>query len=822
MATNTILKNYKEILDSFFGNCPLPIFSFTEEFEIMGSNKAFKVLENNTPFTTCEKLFDSMSLDFYCKFKSAFQEIISQENKNNVQFDKWTDDKQHYTVIINSGPVISNQRLYLAIINDITVSKKEEQMLKAAKELAEQAAKTKSDFIANVSHEIRTPLHTIIGMSELMLDTPLNEEQKEYGDQILYSAGVLLSLVNNILDFSKIEAGKLDLEKIPFNLYETFEDAVFLISMEAHKKGLEIIMGIGSDVPEIIVGDPIRFRQIIMNLLNNAIKFTKKGEIDIKATVLSSENGKLFLGFSVKDTGIGVPDLKQEFLFKAFTQIDSSVTRKFGGTGLGLSICKKLTELFDGHIGFKSKNGVGSTFFFDIATTIPRKTNLKSKLPPEKIKFPDKVVILVVDDNKTSRRQITSYLKELGAVVYEGTNGNAVLDFFKKGYAKKINLILVDQHMPGMDGWQLASELNANEKYAEIKKILMTPIGMAGDEAKMKLLNWFDSYIKKPVKKWQLYNAVFKALDIVIDIHEESGLDAEKELANIKEMLTFNRKKFLLAEDYLINQKLFKKILNNLNIDVVTADNGEEAVELVKKEKFDLILMDLQMPIMNGFDASIKIRELGIKTPIIAVTANAVEGEKENCIAVGMNDFLAKPFKRIDLVELFSKWIITDGESVSEEVAELEEIEAAPASNLTRNGLASKASSFLATYSTDKKDEETSANNMLNFEEALEIFGDKEMLCETLDEFIKKVEEQLAEMKKLLEKNDFETLQREAHSIKGGAWTLSIKKFGDAANMLESSAKNNLAFESDLYLKELSAIFPSLKKEIILQININQ
>ena len=296
-----------------------------------------------------------------------------------------------------------------------------------------------------------------------------------------------------------------------------------------------------------------------------------------------------------------------------------------------------------------------------------------------------KIELLLVDDNETSRKQVGKYLEEIGIRVYEADNGNEAISFLdraKSGDAD-VDLVLIDQRMPGMDGWQLASEIKAENRYSDIKKVLMTPIGMGGDEAKMKLLNWFDGYINKPVKKRHLYSAVFKALGLVMDAEEEDST-TEQELSVIQELLLNSRKKFLLAEDYYINQKLFKTILNNFNIDVSVADNGLEAVELAKKEKFDLILMDIQMPVMNGFDASRRIKEMGVTTPIIAVTANAIAGEKEKCIEAGMDDFLSKPFKKADLVPLFSKWLI-----VGDEVADLEELEPVSEKNGNVNSIIS-------------------------------------------------------------------------------------------------------------------------------------
>ncbi|MCL2481487.1 MAG: response regulator [Spirochaetaceae bacterium] len=801
---------YGEQLLTFLENSPLSIFTFNEYLEIQEVNQAFCLLTRKKRETLLScPLFAAMDREFYREFISIFEQVKG-DDKKVINQKKWITSadgkKLCYSIMINLGPIHSGKKFYISFIEDITELKSAEKKIEEARDIAEQATKTKSEFIANVSHEIRTPLHTIIGMSELMLETVLNMEQREYGTQILFSAEVLLGLVNDILDFSKIEAGRLELEKIDFNIYETLEDATTLVAMEAHKKGLEVVLSISPKVPKKIKGDPVRLRQIIMNLLNNAIKFTKSGEIVLSVLAEPPSLGEMVLNFFVRDTGVGIPDSRKHVLFNAFTQVDSSVTRKFGGTGLGLSICKQLVELFGGQIGVESAEGKGSVFWFTVKTGV---APLPKDAPAAAPKFSERIGILIVDDNETSRKQIKSYLEEIDAEVFEAESGAKALEFFQKREVAPVDLMLIDQRMSGMDGWQLASEINTTGYFSNIKKILMTPIGMGGDEAKMRLLNWFDGYINKPVKKNSLYSAVFKSLDIVVDIDEEDkSIDVEQELGIIKEFMHSNRKKFLVVEDYYVNQKLFKTILESLHIEVEVADNGLIAVELVAERTFDLILMDIQMPVMNGLDASRKIREMGIKTPIIAVTANAITGEMEKILEAGMDDFLSKPFKKTDLAKLFCKWIINE-----EDFANLEEVSAAEA----ENEKPVQDSQNKVVFVTDDSSADTEEKKeVFDYDKALDIFsGEKEVLLEILEEFEKKIRTQLSNMKVYLQNKNFELLGREAHTIKGGSWSLAMAEFGNAAEKLEKSAKAGemtISFEN---LKNLIILYPRLREEIL-------
>ncbi|MBI9098650.1 MAG: response regulator, partial [Spirochaetaceae bacterium] len=612
----------------------------------------------------------------------------------------------------------------------------------------------------------RTPIHTIIGMSELLHETHLDVEQSEYENQIRFSADVLLSLINDILDFSKIEAGKLTLETTEINLIELVERVVDLVTLEANKKGVEVGLFIENGVPEFVYGDPVRLRQIILNLFNNAVKFTSRGEIVVAIHKEREDAASVRLRFAVVDSGIGISEENQKSLFQAFQQADKSTTRKFGGTGLGLAISKNLVELMGGALRVKSSFNIGSTFYFSIPLKKGRKNIQPYNNVPENL-FSNTTVLLI-DDNKKIRTICKTCLIEWGCSVDEVDNGKDALIRLREEADKgtPYSLCMIDQMMQGMDGWQLASEINADHYYSETSLILMSLKGKGSVEAKMKLLGWFDEYIQKPVKKDDLYNKITKvlfedmnresAVDDIEELEEVEDTDLGQSQAKVSEQEIIEKANILIVEDHPVNQQLFKTILKKIGYPSDTASNGLEAVEAVEKHHYDLIFMDCQMPVMNGYEATKKIREMALKIPIIAVTASATTGEYEKCIESGMTDFLTKPFKKADLLPVLKKWLSL--EKIEEKISE------------GKGGISS---------------------DVFDYDDAVNTFmGDRNIVLDLLQAQISKMESQLEELASGDFSVDYENVRQIGHSIKGSCRNLSMKNLGDIGEELELGGRD--------------------------------
>ena len=522
---------------------------------------------------------------------------------------------------------------------------------KTLKHAAEQATRAKSEFLANMSHEIRTPINGIMGMTQLALEAEPTAEQYEYLSAAKASADALLSVINDILDFSKIEANKLDLDCVPFNLRDTLGDALRAISVRAHEKGLELGYEVGDDVPTVIVGDPGRIRQIVLNLAGNAIKFTQQGEVLLTVVVDSLAGESCRLLFAIRDTGIGIAPDKQKLVFEAFSQADSSMTRRYGGTGLGLSISRQLVALMNGKIWLESTPGVGTTFFFTAEFGVaPTLTNDPPHLDPAGLK------VLVVDDHHTNRRILESLLKRWNMLPSLAADGFAALALLEK---QAFDFLLLDVQMPEMDGFTLASEIQRRWPGGGMRIIALTSMGQRGDAKRFRDLD-VNAYLLKPLKTTELLDAIRK-------------LAAQKSSAGAAAMLTRHslredalggkanrRLNILVAEDNAVNQKVASRMLEKAGHTVSVVGNGWQAVKAFEEKRFDAILMDVQMPEMDGLQATAAIRRLedqsrglgGGKVYIIALTAHAMAADRERCLAAGMDDFVSKPIQKEALFKL--------------------------------------------------------------------------------------------------------------------------------------------------------------------------
>jgi two-component system, sensor histidine kinase and response regulator len=748
LATAEIQKQ-KQFFQSLVENSPVAIVIIDLNRKVLSCNPAFGHLFQYGVDEVVGKNVDEIlvSKEEWTKAANITQQALSGAPVHGYG-QRLCKDNTCLDVEILSVPVMVDGDMVaiLAMYHDITE-------LERARKEAEAADRAKSEFLANMSHEIRTPMNGIIGMVDLALGTNLNSEQRDFLETARESADALLSLLNDILDFAKIEAGKLDLDQVDFDLPSTVESVAVSMAQRAEIKGLEMACLIYHDVPSRLRGDPGRLRQVLVNLVGNAIKFTQHGEVVIRVALESETDSDAKLRFTVTDTGIGIPKERQTAVFERFTQVDGSTTRKFGGTGLGLTISKQLVEMMNGSIGVESEIGRGSTFWF--TATFTKQPALLDQFIPIQVELTD-LRVLGVDDNATNRMVLTKMLERFNCRITTIDSGKLAIETLRAGAQQgdPFRLVVLDMQMPEMDGEQTLQKIKADPLVGDVEVIILTSMGHRGDAMRLETQG-AAGYLVKPVKQKQFYDTIVTVIGRPpASLH--SGKTAPLITRHTISEHQRQEMRILLAEDNPINQKLAVILLQKQGYSVDVADNGALALEAVKSKPYQLVLMDVQMPEMDGFEATRRIREQETgksHLPIIAMTAHAMKGDRERCLESGMDDYLSKPLQPKDVYAMIERHIHTEA---------------------NRN----------------THPEAPTVEPALDLLSALPRFGDDMgFFTEMLIEFVAQLDQQSQKLRDALHADNMEEISRLAHNLKGAASNFDAENLVKCAKELEIQSK---------------------------------